>query len=447
MFGWKFGRNKDNDDPRLVLPFDKVVDKKVVKVETRKIWECVSVSRSQFEDHYIGTIRNIAVYIQDRDLFCVALKSAADALQGTMIVRLPYDRPREQGAKVEQLWKYAMFSSHLLREAAKLNRVWLDRKGNRVLFADFAMKGLQYQDSDTPSSITMIGNLNQILPKSSAQWLLEDDEKCLLEVTRAAAGERCFIDSRSDVAENKTAVDKLDVNNSKLPITEKSVITLASSEEVKTGNTTDDVATSNVDSASGADNKLVNHVADDGMETGSKVKKSQVSNNVTKNSGNINNSNTKCDGSTGQVGENHIDESGPQSMDDVITQLALYSGGISETDKSVKRTTLVKTVAEPVRDASKKRGTSGSSKAVKELPKTLSVKGFEAFIIDNAVWEYTDEGVKVFPWQSTIQKYFNHNNQSDVSTKVFHRELQRAGYRRQRLDNQIVCSVPEESSV
>jgi len=209
---WRWLKKKKNykDSSKPVLSFDKVVDKNMIKQQTEIIWRCVSMSRSQFKDHYIGTIKNIAVFMQDEVAFGKALQNATHALQGTMMVKLPYDRPREQGAKHEQLWKYAMFVCHLLREASKLNRRWIDSKGTRILFVDLSQPNLQYDDSDTHKGIGMMSNLNQMLPESSSTWLLEDDEKCLVEVTRAASGYRCFIDGKQVVTkEQKNPEDEM----------------------------------------------------------------------------------------------------------------------------------------------------------------------------------------------------------------------------------------------
>ena len=206
---WIFGRRKDNGDYHRVLPFKKVVDGKQVAVESEKVWKCVSLSRSQFTDHYIGLSTNVAMYMQDKEAFGKALCEARDALQSTMLVRLPTDRPREQGAKYEQLWKFTMFACYLLRGASKLNRSWHKKNEEKLLFVDFSVKGLKYSDKESGYSKAILNNLNQLLPVSSSLWLMEDEGKCIAQINRAASGQLCFIDSVSGNGEKtKKAVSQ-----------------------------------------------------------------------------------------------------------------------------------------------------------------------------------------------------------------------------------------------
>jgi len=389
MFGWFAGRRKGNRGQLVrAQSFDRVVDKGVIKEETKKLWDCVSLSRSQFKDHYVGTIRNVAVYMQDKEAFSEALKNAASALQGTMMIRLPRDRSREEGAQVEQLWKYAMFLSHLLREASKVNRSWYD------------------------------SNLNKLLPVSSSLWLLDDDEKCLYEVSRAVNGNVCFIDSS---AEDVITPEKQDENDSSLEQIKNKIVSSSRDSKSKQDATGDigvvrqhnlfegmnesDESVGVVDSA-----KTVVRIGSTGNSRVVKTPGRSVENTGKK---------PKVKKQSKLIGKQR--ESTAHNKEGV---------GESVGVKKTKKSDIKDDVKIP----------SDSSESV------FDIADFERWIETNANWEYTETGGKAFPYQSTLQKYINRKKLSLKASQLL-AILKKTGYQRIELDNALCVSLPENERV
>lgn len=177
-----------------VAPFETVSDSTVVNDSVANIWESVSISRSQFDELYVGTIRNIAFYMQDKKLFNQTLSQAATELQSTLITKLPYQRPREEAAKYEQLWKYTLVCCHLFKGAAGLNRRFYNRNGARILYPGFQSEDVYFDSGPCERAVLLSQSLQAIIPKTASVWLLQDDERCLREINNAVFGLPCFID-------------------------------------------------------------------------------------------------------------------------------------------------------------------------------------------------------------------------------------------------------------
>ena len=112
--------------------------------------------------------------------------------------------------------------------------------------------------------------------------------------------------------------------------------------------------------------------------------------------------------------------------------------------------------AKSVAESKKKRSTIRNKKKVNskqtelfadDTEASLSVSEFEAYIKDKAKWEVIDGGVKVFPWQSTIQMYLNHKDRKGISTKEFYTELEKVGYQMREHDNKHYVAAPEVENV
>ena len=402
MFRSIFKKRVREDGYSPVLPFSRVIDKKHLKIETQKLYQCVSISRSQFKDHYIGTIQNVAMYMQDAKAMSDALTRATDGLQKTMLARLPYDRPREEGAKVEQLWKYAMFASYMLRDAAKINRSWRDKNGKKLLYPDFKMKGLQYGEVESPTyANNLISHLKQILPQSSAEWLLHDDEKCLVEVANAASGQPCFIDGpiKKVVKETPEVVDtalagKVEIVEDKDKEVVVSKTPKAKVKKEKTEPSTVAVAPEE----SGDDGDFIPNpsVAKKKARSSKKKRKAKTANTEKRES---------------------------LGMD----QMALKLNAMSETTELGKK------------------GKKADSSSI-ELTDGLCVAEFEDTLKSVEEWRYTDSGQKAFPYQSTIQNYLN-SKETKFKVKDFREVLKGHGYEVVVLDKKTVMTVPETENV
>lgn len=182
-----------------VEPFEGVHDSEVVSRATATAWESVSLSRSQFDELYIGTIRNVAVYMQDKNHFSPTILHAATELQSTQITKLPYKRPREEAAKHEQLWKYTLFCCHMLKGAASIDRRFYNQHGARQLYPDLENPNLYFDDKPCKRAVLLTQSLSSLLPGTAATWLLSDDERCLEEILNAVLGLPCFIDTQTPI--------------------------------------------------------------------------------------------------------------------------------------------------------------------------------------------------------------------------------------------------------
>lgn len=187
--------NKLETDVGLVLG-----DRKTVVEEIQQnIWQYVSISKAQYEDHYSSLIRNATVYSQDKELIVRALSNARDGLAGTMLNRLPHDRPREETHQVEQLWKFAMFACYVIEELRTLERCFYDVE-NRVL-ESFNSRAYQWSEGGVLKSEWILTNsLNSLFSGVSIEWFSQDDGRALLEIMKCINGEKCFINEKKAMA-------------------------------------------------------------------------------------------------------------------------------------------------------------------------------------------------------------------------------------------------------
>lgn len=193
---WFGGNNVRFSTEHLARVVEFPVNKKQISEHTTVLWSSVSISRSQFEEHYIQTIRNVGTYMQDPDALSEVLRKASEAVRGTMLLKLPYNRSREEGGKYEQMWKYTMFCCHMLQGAGALSRRFYDCEGKRVLVMPNSREGrvVYYDDGGDNARYLLAHNVSALLPDCSVEWLLRDRERGMVEVSRAAMGLDCFID-------------------------------------------------------------------------------------------------------------------------------------------------------------------------------------------------------------------------------------------------------------
>lgn len=428
-----FGKKKVDGGTHPVLSFDKVVDKTQLKMDTKKIWACVSLSRSQFEDHYIGLIRNIAVYMQDKIAFSVAVSKGAEALQETMIIRLPYDRPREQGAKFEQLWKFAMFSCHLTREAARINRHWYDRTGKKQLFLDLSANGMRFMDAETKSGMMLVCNLNQIIPSSSAEWLMQDEGRCANEIGKAAGGQLCFIDLKRAGTEEKSAlVTEEDLLSKKIPNIEKEIVSGSNDNTVESGSTGAVPALMQTEISDNANGKEKNGAVKNGRTSGKEQPSVKASNRETTAKNQATTGNTKntkkrrtkkAADMTKVLQASLFEEPKVQGDSHIATDI-----GIARTDEQ----------STPVKSENVSLTNKGNSQE-------FSMDEFVGWMDINADWDITPCGRKAFPYQSSIQRYIN-SGRCVLPIHKIAKILTNSGYERILVNDKQLMMVPEEGT-
>lgn len=157
---------------------------------TGQLWSCVSLSRSQYNTHYVTATDRFGRYFQSHERLNAALRLAIDQLQQSLICRLPHDRDREESARFEQVWKFTCFLQPLLTEAMAIDRRWYKKDHQET--ATF-IGAAYYRDHPGAARQPVIKlNLSHFLHPVSSDWLLQDDLRCidLLYKTLEDASER-----------------------------------------------------------------------------------------------------------------------------------------------------------------------------------------------------------------------------------------------------------------
>ncbi len=215
--------NRGCSQGNLLAVVDFPVNAKEVSEYTNTLWGSVSISRSQFEGHYVQTIRNVAAYMQAPEQLSSALKAASEAVRGTMLLKLPYNRSREEGGRYEQLWKYVMFCCHMLKGAGEVQRRFYTADGKRVLIPNLGKQsGYLYDDGGSNARYLVFHNISALLPECSIEWILRDQERGMVEISRAAFGLECFINSSAENAGDRPA--KIPDSSIDIPLTPTAVI-------------------------------------------------------------------------------------------------------------------------------------------------------------------------------------------------------------------------------
>lgn len=156
---------------------------------TSQLWGCVSLSRSQYNTHYGTAIERFGRYLQSEERLNIALRTATDQLQDSLIYRLPHHRDREESARFEQLWKFTCFLKPLLSAAMKTDRRWYNKHQQET--ASF-VGAVYYRDYPGPARHTIIKlNLLNFVHPIGGDWLLQDDLRCIESLYQ-------FIDSAGD---------------------------------------------------------------------------------------------------------------------------------------------------------------------------------------------------------------------------------------------------------
>jgi len=169
-------------------------------------WGYVAISQEQFNQHYSTLLKRAAMYSQDTKAIHEGIQNASRALAGTMINRLPYDRPREDGHQVEQLWKYTMFACHIIRRISEEPRTFYD-SDERIL-TGMSDKAVQWSATENGINTRwiLINSLPYLFDEVSLQWLGQDSGRALHQVLCSLHGEPCFIDEQQSATSTQTAI-------------------------------------------------------------------------------------------------------------------------------------------------------------------------------------------------------------------------------------------------